>query len=72
MSLQNTLVSVLGAIASPLFGALAGATSFATAYLLIAIAPVIGWWVLRPLEAEEEARAEERRKRLAAAYAVTS
>jgi sugar phosphate permease len=66
MSLQNTLVSVFAAIASPLFGALAGATSYATAYLLVAIAPMIGWWVLRPLEDDEEARAEARRKRLAA------
>ena len=66
MSLQNTLVSVLGAVASPLFGALAGATSFATAYLIIAAAPVIGWWVLRPLEEDEQERAEARRKRLAA------
>jgi sugar phosphate permease len=66
MSLQNTLVSVLGTVASPLFGALAGATSFATAYLVIAIAPVVGWWVLRPLEEDEQARAEARAKRLAA------
>jgi MFS family permease len=66
MSLQNTLVSILGAVASPLFGALAGATSFATAYLIIAAAPVAGWWVLRPLEDDEEERAEARRKRLAA------
>lgn len=66
MSLQNTLVSVLGAIASPLFGALAGATSFATAYLVIAAAPVAGWWVLRPLEEDEQERAEARRERLAA------
>ena len=69
MSLQNTLVSVLGAVASPLFGALAGATSFATAYLIVAAAPLAGWWVLRPLEDDEQARAEARRKRLAA-YAV--
>jgi sugar phosphate permease len=69
MSLQNTLVSILGAIASPLFGALAGATSFATAYLIIAAAPVLGWWVLRPLEEDEQERAEARRERLAA-YAV--
>ena len=66
MSLQNTLVSILGTVASPLFGALAGATSFATAYLIIAAAPVAGWWVLRPLEDDEDERAEARRKRLAA------
>jgi sugar phosphate permease len=66
MSLQNTLVSAMGAIASPLFGALAGATSFATAYLVIAAAPFAGWWILRPLEDDEEERAEARRQRLAA------
>jgi MFS family permease len=66
MSLQNTIVSILGTVASPLFGALAGATSFATAYLLIAVAPVLGWWVLRPLESDEDERAEARRRRLAA------
>ena len=71
MSLQNTLVSVLGAVASPLFGALAGATSFATAYLVIAVAPVVGWWVLRPLEDDEQERAEARRQRRAAYPAQT-
>ncbi|HEX8083863.1 MAG TPA: MFS transporter [Solirubrobacteraceae bacterium] len=71
MSLQNTLVSILGAVASPLFGALAGATSFSTAYLVIAAAPVLGWWILRPLEDDEDERAEARRRRLAA-YPVES
>jgi sugar phosphate permease len=66
MSLQNTLVSILGAVASPLFGNLAGATSYGTAYLIIAAAPVAGWWVLRPLEEDEEERAEARAQRLAA------
>jgi sugar phosphate permease len=66
MSLQNTLVSILGAVASPLFGNLAGATSYGTAYLIIAAAPVAGWWVLRPLEEDEEERAEARAERLAA------
>ena len=66
MSMQNMLVSILGALTPPLFGWLAGATSFSTAYLLIAIAPVAGWWVLRPLEGDEEDRAEARRERLEA------
>ena len=63
MSLQNTLVS------DPRrrrrrrsSAALAGATSFSTAYLVIALAPVLGWWVLRPLEDDEEERAEARRR----------
>lgn len=70
MSLQNTLVSVLGIVAGPLFGFLVEATSWQLAFLIIVAAPVAGWWVLRPLESEEEARVDARRKRLAA-YAVT-
>ena len=66
MSLQNTVVSVLGAAASPLFGLLVDATSWRAAYLVIAAAPVVGWWVLRPLEDDEDARAAARRARLAA------
>jgi sugar phosphate permease len=69
MSLQNMLVSILGAVASPLFGLLVEATSYRAAYLTIAAAPVLGWFVLRPLEIEEEERAEARRRRLAT-YAV--
>jgi sugar phosphate permease len=65
MSLQNTLVSALGAIASPLFAQLAEATSFATGYLVVAVAPVLGWWVLRPLETDEDERLEARASRLA-------
>jgi MFS family permease len=66
MSLQNTGVSVLGAAASPLFGVLVDASSWRVAYLTIAVAPLAGWWVLRPLETDEEERAEARRERLAA------
>jgi sugar phosphate permease len=70
MSLQNTLVSVLGIFASPLFGFLVEQTSYQLAFLSIVAAPVVGWWVLRPLESEEERRVEARRRRLAA-YAAT-
>ena len=66
MSLQNTLVSILGVAASPAFGALAEATSYRTAFLAAAVAPAAGWWVLRPLEGDEEERGEARRQRLAA------
>jgi sugar phosphate permease len=69
MSLQNMLVSILGAAASPLFGLLAEATSYRAAFLSISAAPVLGWLVLRPLESDEEERAEARRQRLAT-YAV--
>jgi MFS family permease len=69
MSLQNMLVSILGAAASPLFGLLVEATSYRAAYLSIAAAPILGWFVLGPLETDEEERAEARRRRLAT-YAV--
>jgi hypothetical protein len=38
----------------------------AAAYLTVAVAPLLGWWVLRPLENEEEVRAAARQERLAA------
>ena len=66
MSLQNTIVSVVGAPAAPLFGLLVDATSWRAAYLTVAVAPLLGWWVLRPLENEEEVRAAARQERLAA------
>jgi sugar phosphate permease len=65
MSLQNTLVSVLSAATAPLFGLLVDATSYQAAYLAVAVAPVAGWWVLRPLEGEEDRRADARATRLA-------
>jgi sugar phosphate permease len=65
MSLQNMLISILGAVASPLFGLLVEATSYRAAFLTFAAAPVLGWFVLRPLETDEEERAEARRQRLA-------
>lgn len=67
MSLQNTLVSLLGALASPAFGALVDAASWPAAYLLFALTPVLGWVVLGPLESEEEHRADARARRLALA-----
>lgn len=64
MSLQNTLVAVLGAASGPLFGLVADGTSYQAAFLLVALAPLAGWWVLGPLEGEEEERAQARRRRL--------
>jgi len=73
MGLQNTLVSLLGAAAAPLFGLLVDLTSWGAAYLLVAAAPLAGWVVLRPLVPEEERRAAARvaRLRRAAAGAAT-
>jgi MFS family permease len=70
MSLQNTLVSSAGIVSAPVFGAVVDATSFQLAYLLIALAPVGGWVVLRPLEDDEEQRAAARHARLASAPAA--
>jgi sugar phosphate permease len=71
MGLQNTLVSLLGAAAAPLFGALVDLTSWGTAYLVVAVAPLAGWLVLRPLVPDEERRAAARGARLARAAATT-
>jgi hypothetical protein len=60
-------VSSVGIVSAPLFGALVDASSFQIAFLAIAVAPVLGWLVLRPLEGEEEDRADARAKRLATA-----
>lgn len=71
MGLQNTLVSVIGVGASPLFGVLVEATSWRAGFAVFALAPLAGWWVLRPLEGEEDRRAAAREQRLAS-YAVGS
>ena len=63
MSLQNTLVSILGVVAAPLFGALVERTSFQLAYLLVALAPVAGWWVLRAARGRRGGRAPRRAAR---------
>jgi sugar phosphate permease len=72
MSLQNTLVSVLGAVASPLFGALVDLASWQLAYLLAAGVAAIGGLVLRPLQSDEEDRAAARARRLALVPGGTS
>jgi predicted MFS family arabinose efflux permease len=64
MSLQNTLVSLLGAAASPLFGLVVDLASWRAALLLFAAAPLAGWLVLRPLGPDEERRAQARQARL--------
>ncbi len=63
MGMQNTIISV-GTTASPVaFGLLVEASSWSAAYALLALLPVLGWLVLRPLEAEEEDRAQAREAR---------
>jgi sugar phosphate permease len=53
MSLQNTLISVGGVLAPSVFGVLVEATSWTAAYVVLALAPLAAFAVLRPLEGEE-------------------
>ena len=56
MSLQNTLISIGGVLAPTAFGVLVEATSWTAAYLALALAPLIAFAVLAPLEGEEDER----------------
>jgi MFS family permease len=56
MSMQNTLISVGGVLAPTAFGVLVETTSWTTAYVLLAVAPLAAFAVLRPLEGEEDDR----------------
>ena len=56
MSLQNTLISVGGVLAPTAFGVLVEATSWTAAYVVLALAPLAAFAVLRPLEGEEDDR----------------
>jgi sugar phosphate permease len=56
MSLQNTLISVGGVLAPSVFGVLVEATSWTTAYVVLALAPLAAFAVLSPLEGEEDDR----------------
>jgi sugar phosphate permease len=66
MSLQNTVISAAAAGVPVVFGALVQGASWRAAYAVAALAPLAGWWVLRPLEADEERRVAERERRVAA------
>ncbi|MEA2227205.1 MAG: hypothetical protein QOF04_835 [Solirubrobacteraceae bacterium] len=65
MSFQNTIIAVGGALAPSAFGALVDATSWTGAFALLAVAPLLAVWVLRPLEGDEDARLAERERILA-------
>jgi MFS family permease len=67
MSLQNTIISVGGALAPPVFGVLVEATSWTTSFAVLALAPLAAFLVLAPLEGDEDARIVARDRRLAAA-----
>jgi sugar phosphate permease len=65
MSVQNTMTSVGTVIAPVAFGAFVEVTSWPPAFVALAACPVAAWWVLGPLVAEEEQRADAREARLA-------
>jgi MFS family permease len=65
MSFQNTIIAVGGALAPSAFGAVVDATSWTGAFALLAVAPLVAFWVLRPLEGDEDERLAERERRLA-------
>ena len=50
LGLQNTVLAVAVAVASPLFGALVGLVSWTAAFAVTAAFPLVGWWLLRGLE----------------------
>jgi sugar phosphate permease len=56
MSLQNTIISVGGALAPPVFGVLVEVTSWTAGFVVLALAPLAAFLVLAPLEGEEDAR----------------
>jgi len=65
MSLQNTILAVGGALAPSAFGAVVEATSWPSAFAVLALAPLAAVFVLRPLEGDEDERLAERERRLA-------
>ena len=57
IAIQQTALFASAALVSPAFGWLVSATSWRAAYLLVALGPVVAWWLLRPLALAERARA---------------
>jgi sugar phosphate permease len=64
MSLQNTILAIGGALAPSAFGAVVEATSWTSAFAVLALAPLAAVFVLRPLEGDEDERLAERERRL--------
>ncbi|HEX7300403.1 MAG TPA: MFS transporter [Solirubrobacteraceae bacterium] len=60
MSFQNTVISIGGVLAPTAFGVLVEATSWTAAYVVLALAPLVAFAVLAPLEGEEDERAAAR------------
>ena len=53
LGLQNTILAVAVAIASPLFGATVGLVSWTAAFAIASVFPLVGWWLLRALVRRE-------------------
>ena len=51
IGLQQTTLAAASAVVPVLFAFTVVATSWQTAFLLVALFPLAGWWTLRPLEA---------------------
>lgn len=66
LGLQGTIMRVMSAGAGVGFGALVASTSWPAAFALLALLPLAGWFLLRPLVAEEEERVRAREERLLA------
>jgi hypothetical protein len=47
---QQTVLGAVGVAAPVAFAAAVSATSWRTAFAVIALFPLAGWWVLRPLQ----------------------
>jgi sugar phosphate permease len=70
MSLQNTIVSIGGALGPAVFGVLVAASSWHVGYAAVAVGPLLALGLLLPLERDEERRARERAVRLRNAAAA--
>jgi MFS family permease len=60
MSFQNMVISIGGVLAPTAFGVLVEATSWTAAYVVLALAPLVAFAVLAPLEGEEDERVAAR------------
>jgi sugar phosphate permease len=61
---QQTVLSVVGFLAAPIFAALVDASSWRTGFALCAVAPLAGWWLLGQLAPENGRDRSEREPRL--------
>jgi sugar phosphate permease len=63
----------VGTVVAPVaFGAFVEVTSWSPAFVALAACPLAAWWVLTPLVAEEERRADAREARMALAARVAA